>query len=130
MAGRRTILVVNADDIVQSTVRSILHRMGYRVLLAFDTPPAAELFRRHATDLALLIIDVSLRTLSGPEFVRRLPTLIPRIPVMLMSALGDLEVGDALKRHFGVLQKPFSATVLIGSREGRGGRGLMQPSLF
>jgi DNA-binding NtrC family response regulator len=107
--------VVDGEEIVQRTVRSILKRMAYSVLLAIDTPRAAELIVRHASDLALLVIDVSLKTLSGPEFGRRLPTLIPRIPVMFMSALGDWEVADAVRRQFRVLQKPFSADILIGA---------------
>ena len=107
MAARRIILVVDCDEIVQRTICSILRRMGYCVLSAVDAPEAARLIAEHASDLALMVIDVVLNTVSGPEFVGCLPTLSPRIPVLFISALGDLEVPDGVRQRFRVCKIPL-----------------------
>lgn len=111
---RQTVLVVDAEEIVQKTLGSMLQWLGYRVLAALDTGQANELFTRHGPELALMVVDVGLSTMSGPEFVNRLPTLAPRVPVLFISAGGEFEA-NTVRRSFPVLEKPFRADTLLAT---------------
>lgn len=111
---RQTILVVDDAEIIQQTLRSILERLGYRVLAATDAGLAKKLFTQHAPELVLMIVEIGLSIVSGPEFVNRLPTLAPRVPVLFITAMGEWE-GDTVRNKFPVLLKPFRADILIAT---------------
>jgi hypothetical protein len=51
---------------------------------------------------------------SGPEFVNRLPTLAPRVPVLFITAGGEFEA-DIVRSNFPVLEKPFRADTLMAT---------------
>ena len=51
-ASARTVLVVDDEEIVRRTTRSVLERKGYRVLLAENGQQAVEIFRERSGDLA------------------------------------------------------------------------------
>ncbi len=60
-----------------------------------------------------MVVEIALPRVSGHELVERLPTLVPRIPVLFITTMGDYEVPDAVRGRFAVLHKPFKADVLI-----------------
>jgi CheY-like chemotaxis protein len=112
--GRQTVLVVDDEEIVRKTIGLIFQqRMGYSVVCASDGPQAEELFTCHAPDLALIVVEIVLPKISGPEFVNRLPTLAPRFPVLFITSMGGFEIPRTVRRKFPVLQKPFKADTLI-----------------
>lgn len=99
---------------VRKTISVIFERrMGYKVVSAIDGAQAGALFTCHASDLALLVVEIDLPNASGPDFVKHLPTLEPRIPVLFITSMGDYEVQDAATLDFPVLRKPFKADTLI-----------------
>ncbi len=110
--------MVDDEAIVRKTMSAIFQWMGYQVVVASDGRQAWELFTCHAPELALMILEVSLPRVSGPEVVERLPTLVPRIPVLFITTMGDCEVPDAVRARFPVLQKPFKAETLIAKAKG------------
>ncbi|MGH9557424.1 MAG: PAS domain S-box protein [Terriglobales bacterium] len=112
--GSETILVVEDEEGVRSLVRHVLHRQGYNVLEARHAGEAFLLCDRYSQTIHLLLTDVILEHVSGPELARRLMALRPGLKVLFMSGYTD----DAVLRH-GVqsaetpfLQKPFSTDVL------------------
>ncbi|MCI0355841.1 MAG: PAS domain S-box protein [Acidobacteria bacterium] len=112
--GSETILVVEDEEGVRSLVRHVLHRQGYNVLEARHAGEALMLCDRYRQTIHLLLTDVILEDVSGPELARRLVAARPRTKVLFMSGYTD----DAVLRH-GVqsaeapfLQKPFSTHAL------------------
>jgi signal transduction histidine kinase/ActR/RegA family two-component response regulator len=112
--GSETILVVEDEEGVRSLVRHVLHRQGYNVLEARHAGEALLLCDRFDKTIHLLLTDVILEHVSGPELARRLLKLRPGMRVLFMSGYTD----DAVLRH-GVqsaetpfLQKPFTTDVL------------------
>ncbi len=91
----------------------IFQWLGYKVVDAGDAPQAWELFTRYASELALMVVEISLPSVSGDEVVERLPTLVPRIPVLFITTMGEFEVPDAVRARFPILYKPFKADTLI-----------------
>jgi signal transduction histidine kinase/CheY-like chemotaxis protein len=112
--GSETILVVEDETPVRALVAEMLQASGYTVLMAADPAAALELSDRHPGPIHLLLTDVVMPEMSGPELRQRLKSLRPRTRVLYMSGYTD----EALGRH-GVLepgtfllQKPFSIGAL------------------
>ena len=113
--GTETILVAEDQDEVRSVVRAILTRHGYTVLEAADGEAALRILRDHTAPIHLLLTDVVMPSIGGPELVRRLRETQSNIKVLYASGYTD----DAIVRH-GVLEpgiafieKPFTPTTLL-----------------
>jgi CheY-like chemotaxis protein len=95
-------------------VELMLSEHGYHVLLATRAERALELATEHA-DIDLLVTDVELPQMSGPELVGLLQTKFPALEVLLLSGHPpDAHVPD----DYAFLQKPFSETSLLQEIEG------------
>ena len=81
----------------------VLASKGYRVLTAANGLEALEKSRSHDGEIAVVITDVVMPVMSGPEFVERLALVRPRTPVIYMSGYA----GDAVSFH-GVMESGIS----------------------
>lgn len=109
-----TILVVEDHGLVRAVVREMLESCGYRVLPAQDGLEALEIVTDHDGPLHLLLTDMVLPFLSGPQLSERAMAIRPRLRTLYMSGYPETSL-----RGFGVclslpyLQKPFTADQLI-----------------
>jgi PAS domain S-box-containing protein len=111
--GSETILLVEDVDSVRDLVRDILKDCGYGILDASDGARALALAERHEGPIHLLLTDVVMPVMGGPELARRLALLRPGLKVVYMSGYADQAAGtdlSALGARF--LQKPIQAGVL------------------
>jgi CheY-like chemotaxis protein len=103
------ILVVDDDGGVRSMLNKWLHRQGFDVWLAADGQEALALFWRHHELIDLVLLDVCIPGLDGPQTATALLQLKPRIRFCFMS--GDLgSYTDRKLRDLGalaVIPKPF-----------------------
>ena len=107
--GTETVLVVEDDERVRVTVSRILTRRGYRVLLARDCDEAKSLARSHTGRIDLLLSDVVMPSLNGPDLAKELKALLG-CKVLLMSGYTDhaaLREGE-LGTFAGFIRKPFT----------------------
>ncbi|MFJ4670658.1 response regulator transcription factor [Kitasatospora purpeofusca] len=109
----RTVLVVEDDPGVRTTLDQLLRFEGYRVLTATDGQDALELMERHRPDLA--VVDVVMPRLDGLALCRMLRRRGDRLPVLVLTArhqLGDRVAGlDAGADDY--LAKPFATEELL-----------------
>lgn len=107
-------MLVEDEPAVRSIARQALEQLGYKVLEARDGVEALELVRGQSKPAALLITDVVMPRMSGPELARALGALWPNLAVLFMSGYTDPErVGfDLLQSGATFLQKPFTASAL------------------
>ena len=112
--GRETVLLVEDEASVRGITRTMLELHGYRVLEAGSGEEALQICKRQEGPVQLLLTDVVMPGMSGPEVAQRLTRLRPEMKVLYMSGYTD----DAILRH-GVLelstafvQKPFTADTL------------------
>jgi PAS domain S-box-containing protein len=108
-----TILVAEDEDSLRESISKYLNERGYIVLKAADGQQALELADHHDGPIHLLLTDVIMPKMSGPELARRLACR-PGMVALFMSGYTD----DAIVSH-GVLQagtafvqKPFSLSAL------------------
>ena len=109
-----TILLVEDEKAVRELAAWTLERNGYTVLAAGDAAEATQLAQRHERRIHLLLTDVEMPEVSGPQLAQRLASLRPGIKVLYMSGYTD----DAVVHHgvlepgVAFLQKPFTAADL------------------
>ena len=118
--GTESILVVEDDAPVRRTTVRALRLAGYEVREAANADDALALFERGAAPCRLLLVDIVLPEVSGPELARRLGARYPDMRVLFTSG----HVDDARLRGLTIpvgaafLPKPFSiATLLAKVRE-------------
>lgn len=108
--GDETVLLVEDELVVRQLVAEILESSGYTVLQAADGPSALELARRHSGDISLLVTDVVMPGMSGPEVAQSVTAMRPGMLVLYMSGYTDSAIGHhgVLEPGIAFLQKPFS----------------------
>ncbi|MCC6877773.1 MAG: response regulator [Sandaracinaceae bacterium] len=106
--GPRTILVVEDEPHVRAVVVMTLKRFGYEVLEACDSTQALALVGSHPEPIDLLLSDVMLPRVTGPEIAARARALRPQMRVLFMSGYSEhsFDAGTQL------LPKPFTPSVL------------------
>jgi len=112
-----TILLVEDDESMRSLTRQMLQEHGYTVIEADDGKSALEWVESHSDPIDLLLTDVVMRRMSGPELVERLNASHPNLKVVFMSGYtGELIAErEVLKRGVTLLEKPFSRTALLNT---------------
>ena len=109
-----TVLVVEDEEEVRALTRDVLEMHGYVVLEALDPDDALRFGESHPGPIHLLITDVVMPRVSGPELARRLRARRPTLRVLCMSGYpesADRPAGEAAWN--GWLQKPFNPDGLI-----------------
>ena len=110
----RTVLVVEDEEEVRSLTRDVLEMHGYTVLEALDPEDALRIGETHPGPIHLLITDVVMPHMSGPDLAQRLRARRPALRVLCMSGYpesADRPAGEAAWNAW--LQKPFDPSGLI-----------------
>ena len=109
--GSETILVAEDDEVLRTLLQIALASCGYTVLASASGPAALALAERHAEPIALLVSDVTMPGMEGPELARRLLAIRPGLRVLLLSGYSrDPAVLDAGVEF---LQKPVRPSALV-----------------
>ncbi len=113
-AGSGTILLVEDEDAVRSLVETILTSDGYRVLVAESPEQATGICRAFPGTIDVLLTDVVMPDMSGPELAERLLGLRSGLRVVYMSGYAGEHLDEQGVNAEGasLLQKPFTAAVL------------------
>jgi two-component system, cell cycle sensor histidine kinase and response regulator CckA len=113
-SGGETVLLVEDDPAVRRMAAEVLRNVGYLVLAAPSGADALRLAARHEGRLDLLLTDVVMPGMTGPELARRFVTQFPAIRILYMSGYTDdaIEKHGLLGRAVKVLQKPFTHDTL------------------
>ncbi len=118
--GTETILLAEDDPLVRDLASRILKRAGYHVLVANDGAEACSVFAEQAADVSLMVLDVVMPHLGGPDAYQRMSQQRPGIPVVFCSGYA----GSALEGYrfdapgMRLLPKPYGADeILLAVRE-------------
>ena len=113
--GAETILVVDDDETVRALIRECLERNGYKVLEArFATEPFV-ILRQHEGPIHLMIADVMMPGLAGPELAARLSSSRPGMKVLYISGYPEEVVREKMRsaEKAPLLHKPFAPEILL-----------------
>lgn len=112
--GTETILLVEDEEAVRTMVSKILRNKGYTVLEAAHSEEAFEISERHEGPIHLMVTDVIMPQMSGPELAERLAPRLPEMKVLYMSGYPDNTIVQhgVLEPGTAFLQKPFTLNAL------------------
>jgi two-component system, cell cycle sensor histidine kinase and response regulator CckA len=108
--GTETILLVEDETGVRQLIGKVLERYGYKVLPAGDAERAIAIEAGYADPIALLVSDLIMPGLNGPELARIIVERRPDIRVLFVSGYASREaVEESLTtRNASFLSKPFT----------------------
>jgi CheY-like chemotaxis protein len=109
-----TILVAEDAESIRKMVCAMLAQAGYRCLEAGDGEEAYGLVHGAAGTLDLVLTDVMMPKMGGPELARRISWLRPDLRVLFMSGYSDDPVVRSIERSTTLfLAKPFTSGALL-----------------
>ncbi len=106
--GTETILLAEDDEAVRKLTRHVLVARGYTVLEADNGLTALRVADAHPGPIDLLLTDVIMPKLGGPQLLARLLPMRPGLRVVYMSGFSDVEIGEAP-----FIAKPFAGARLL-----------------
>lgn len=117
--GDETVLLVEDASTVRSLVARVLRQQGYKVLEARDGEEALRVARSHGSEqIHLLLTDMVMPRMGGPELVERLKLLRPDTKALLTSGYIDANINSGFPPGADFIQKPYTPeTVLSKVRE-------------
>ena len=113
-SGTETILVVEDEAGVRSLVHRMLSRLGYRVLCARDAQEAFAILHSSDESIDLVLCDVVMPDLAGPDVVSRVQARSPRTRALFMSGhtTHSLVRNGTLQEGHAFIHKPFVPSAL------------------
>ena len=112
--GSETILLVEDDDNVRDLIHEGLKDQGYKLLVASGGEAAIKLSKQYAGNIDLLLTDIVMPDISGPDLAQHLHHSLPQMKVLYMTGYTDAVIA----RHglddtaIDLLQKPFTIGTL------------------
>jgi PAS domain S-box-containing protein len=112
--GNETVLVAEDDPEVRSLVKKALEGKGYRVLAAASGEEALALSGVHKGPIELLLTDVVMPVMPGPELARRMLERRPEMRVLFISGHSDATLASYGTRGVtpDIVMKPISPELL------------------
>ncbi len=111
----KQVLIAEDDDHMRDALQELLSSAGYRVITAEDGLEALDWISRVTVDL--IIVDILMPGLGGPELIKRLrESQWAAIPILILSGYADLTRYRDLPVN-GVQLKPFKLAELLGKVE-------------
>ncbi len=112
--ARGTVLVVDDEEGVRNVARQALEMVGFTVLCAQDGREGLELFRKHASQVVAVLLDLTMPGEPGPLVLAQLRAVDPRVRVILSSGYAEEDPALREVRGFaGYLQKPYRLEALV-----------------
>jgi PAS domain S-box-containing protein len=112
--GTETVLLVEDEWTVRSVAREVLQMVGYTVLEAASGEEALQRAEQHTDVIHLLLTDVVMPGMSGPELAERLTVEYPALEVLYLSGYTDEAIAHhgVLRAGVELLHKPFTPDAL------------------
>jgi len=114
LSGAGRILFVEDEDAVRGVAAKLLRARGYEVIEAGSGEEALELAEQHAGQIDLMISDVVMPGMQGPDLLKHAKVYLNGAPVMFISGYAESEFSDLLEGETNVsfLPKPIDIKTL------------------
>jgi CheY-like chemotaxis protein len=111
-----TILLAEDDATMRRLTRKMLEEHGYKVLEAEDGKSAMQVIGSHGGSIDLILTDVVMKGMNGPELVLQVIDSHPAMKVVYMSGYtGELVANHGIEKGIPLLEKPFTRADLLGT---------------
>ncbi len=114
-----TVLVAEDDVVMRKLTKKMLEEHGYTVLEAQDGQAALEIMGKNHANIDLLLTDVVMKEMSGPELVLKVIDTHPEMKIVYMSGYtGELVANQGADATIQLLEKPFTRSSLLKMIDG------------
>jgi PAS domain S-box-containing protein len=114
LRGSATVLLAEDDEMVRALAQAILERYGCHVLAARNVHDALGFAQGGSEQIHLLLTDIIMPGMNGPELAKQVQSIRPEIKVLYMSGYTDKVISctEAFEPGTAFLQKPFTPQTL------------------
>jgi two-component system cell cycle sensor histidine kinase/response regulator CckA len=108
--GNETILLAEDHEGLRQSAQEILETLGYRIIAAADGLEAVELFKSNLEEVGLVVLDVVMPGLSGPDTFLQMAKLQPNLRVIFTTGHTSeaASLTSMIEKGASFLQKPYS----------------------
>lgn len=112
--AKKTILVIDDEDVIRNLMKDVLDMLGYNVLLSSEPKDALELYRMHKTEIDLILMDMMMPGMNGPELYKAMNQIDPNNKVIVLSGYSMADEVEQMLNDgvIGFVQKPVSIAKL------------------
>jgi two-component system cell cycle sensor histidine kinase/response regulator CckA len=115
VARRETVLVVEDEQEVRELACEFLKCAGYSVVTAENGLEALETAKRFGKSIRLVLTDIVMPKMRGPELAKQLKSVLPDVKIVYMTGyLEQADAGDEFLQGAYFLQKPFTRESIVG----------------
>jgi two-component system, cell cycle sensor histidine kinase and response regulator CckA len=108
------ILVLDDDEMVEEMVEEIVERGGCLHISFNDPGEALQYYIENSPKITLMITDLTMPKLPGPDLIRRALQINPKLPIILMTDYAEEHIPDDVRPLVHrVLPKPFMKTDVL-----------------
>ena len=111
----KLVLVIDDEPLIRDLVESLLTGNGYRVLTAADGERGLALFRQHAAEISLVMVDLMMPVMDGYKAIPAMRELRPDIQFVAMSGMIQAEKFEKISAgaKIEILNKPFTGQKVL-----------------
>jgi two-component system cell cycle sensor histidine kinase/response regulator CckA len=110
LGGWETVLLVEDDERVRTSVEQVLTQCGYRLLVAANGEEAVRLARQQPDPIHLLLVDMVMPGKNGREVAKQIAPLQPHAKLLFISGYGSRSAEEAADSR--IFRKPFTGGAL------------------
>jgi two-component system cell cycle sensor histidine kinase/response regulator CckA len=112
-AGKGIVLLVDDEQLVLDIGSQMVKRLGFDVIGAASGREAIKIFQKNSESIDIVILDLMMPDLGGPETIDALKEIQPNVNIVLSSGYGrDMQSPEILGRCRAFIQKPFNLNQL------------------
>jgi signal transduction histidine kinase/ActR/RegA family two-component response regulator len=113
--GTECILIAEDEEIIREMTQMALEAEGYKVIATPDGAAALARYRRDWSRIALVIADMVMPHMSGPELLAKIKEINPDARVIVSSGHSHELEGQRMLQHgcLAYLQKPYNTNALL-----------------
>jgi two-component system cell cycle sensor histidine kinase/response regulator CckA len=112
--GSGTVLIVDDEEPIREMLKSALSMLGYEVVTAADGEQGLKVFSEKASEIDLVLLDVNMPGMGGPELLREMKGRRPEVKVIIITGYAKGSTTQAMLESgaTGLLVKPFALKML------------------
>ena len=108
------VLVVDDEAMIGEMIGNIVERHGCQHVSFNDPTEALQYYIKNSQNITLIITDLTMPVLPGPDLIRRAIQINPKLPIILMTDYAEEHIPDDVRPLvYRVLPKPFMKTDVL-----------------
>lgn len=108
--NRKTILVIDDEEMIRDIAHDMLNHIGYNILTAADGEKAIEIFKEKNESIDLILVDLIMPRMNGIICIQKLKEINSEVPIVVASGISEVSKKKSVMEMgaHGYLEKPYS----------------------